>query len=110
MQGNGKGEETRNMLGYAKGTDARKYKGQGKAKTKAKAFNQRERKDSLTHTQPRKRTKKGPHTKQGKSPITNHNASASADLTYKPHKKEKKKKSLVEPNKSWKIGLSLSRS
>ena len=44
MQGNGKGEETRNMLGYAKGTDARKYKGQGKAKTKAKAFNQRERK------------------------------------------------------------------
>ena len=78
------------MLGYAKGTDARKYKGQGKAKTKAKAFNQRERKDSLTHTQPRKRTKKGPHTKQGKSPITNHNASASADLTYKPHKKEKK--------------------
>ena len=95
------------MLGYAKGTDARKYKGQGKArerqrqrpgkgkgkaKTKAKAFNQRERKDSLTHTQPRKRTKKGPHTKQGKSPITNHNASASADLTYKPHKKEKRKK------------------
>ena len=32
MQGNGKGEETRNMLGYAKGTDARKYKGQGKAR------------------------------------------------------------------------------
>ena len=58
MQGNGKGEETRNMLGYAKGTDARKYKGQGKARERQRhSINENEKTHSLTrsHEKGRKR-------------------------------------------------------
>ena len=98
------------MLGYAKGTDARKYKGQGKARERQRhSINENEKTHSLTrsHEKGRKRDHT-PNREKAPSRITM--ASASADLTYKPHKKEKKKKSLVEPNKSWKIGLSLSRS
>ena len=84
------------MLGYAKGTDARKYKGQGKARERQRqrqrhSINENEKTHSLTrsHEKGRKRD----HTpNREKSPITNHNGECECRPNIQTTQKRKKEK------------------